>query len=146
MSPMKLFWAVALSLLVILGITLAQLLSTRDPLPAQARRILAADPRFADVTVRIAFDDIVVLEGRTLTHDDKADAALLLWTRWTKGPRPSGILNYIRPDAPVDPRADRLFSPDVIPKIVLDKHGRPCTPGGALITHSPLMVIPSCDP
>lgn len=39
-----------------------------------------------------------------------------------------------------------FFNPDVIPKIVFDKFGRPCTPAGALITHSPLMVIPPCDP
>ena len=143
---MKLFVAVCLSLLVLLAVTLGYRAMTQDSLPAQARRILAQDPRFARVTVTIAFDDIVVLGGRTRTHDDKADAVLLLWTRWVGTPRPSGILNHIDTDLTRDPRPGRLFNPDVIPKVVLDKHGRPCTPGADLVTHSPLMVIPSCNP
>ena len=143
---MKILWAVCLSLLVLLAVTLGYRAMTQDSLPAQARRILAQDPRFARVTVTIAFDDIVVLRGQTRTFDDKADAVLLLWTRWVGTPRPTGILNHIDTDLPDYPPTGRLFNPDVIPKVVLDKHGRPCTPGAAMLWHSPLMVIPSCTP
>lgn len=94
---MKIFWAVALSLLVLLGITLAQVLRREDPLPAQARGILAQDPRFSRVTVTIAFDDIVVLEGRTRTVMDSWDARNAIWTAWKGTPRPSGVLNTSAP-------------------------------------------------
>ena len=145
---MKIAWAVGLAIVALLTISLVGLhLRAQDSLPAQARRILAQDPRFARVTVTIAFDDVVVLEGRTRTVEDGWDARNAIWTHWIGTPRPAGILNHIRADEPPhDPQSFFNPSQDLIPKIVFDKRGLPCTPGSALITHSPLMVIPSCNP
>jgi len=84
---MKILWAVCLSLLVLLAVTLGYRAMTQDSLPAQARRILAQDPRFARVTVTIAFDDIVVLGGRTRTVEDGWDARNAIWTHWVGTPR-----------------------------------------------------------
>ncbi|OFV85221.1 MAG: hypothetical protein A2W26_11870 [Acidobacteria bacterium RBG_16_64_8] len=143
---MKILWAVCLSLLVLLAVTLGYRAMTQDSLPAQARRILAQEPRFARVTVTLAFDDVVVLGGATRTVEESWDARNAIWFAWTGTPRPAGVLNHIRADVPPhDPQSHFNHSQDLIPKVIAGKDGRLCTPGSAIITHSPLMVIPSCD-
>ena len=84
--------------------------------------------------------------------EDGWDARNAIWTHWVGTPRPAGVLNHLTADQPPDvtgwPRNPTLLTPDqeIIPKIVVGKDGRPCTPGGMIVQHSPLMVIPSCKP